>query len=88
MTDGTGSSTSKTLLRDLKHASSMYIAILARNQSYIVDVAERSKAPRSGRGLFGGVGSNPTVDNGFFAYFFVYLALCAPSLSLSFSLSL
>ena len=27
------------------------------------NVAERSKAPRSGRGPFGGVGSNPTVVN-------------------------
>ena len=30
--------------------------------SYQVNLAEWSKAPRSGRGLFGGVGSNPTVD--------------------------
>ena len=27
-----------------------------------VRLAEWSKAPRSGRGLFGGVGSNPTAD--------------------------
>ena len=32
------------------------------SQLCAVNLAEWSKAPRSGRGLFGGVGSNPTVD--------------------------
>ena len=45
--------------------------VVSASSSRFGEMAERSKAPRSGRGLFGGVGSNPTLISSFFCFLLV-----------------